>query len=136
MSFETTDAGPLRQKVPVYVFISAWAVPILMVLDLAGSDFGILAAVPLATLAIATLAVGSVKPVRWWIGATVALYATPVAYWFGRQDSSWDVLRASHPVLVGLLFLCCLVVLGKLHWRNRYRTALPSRHTQPEEAPK
>ncbi len=119
MSFETVDPGRVRRKVPAYVFVCAWAVPIIMVSDLAGSDFGVLAAVPLAVMAVAALVLDAVRPLRWWISTTVALYAIPVAYWFGRQDSGWDVLRASHPVLAGLVLLCALVTLGKLHWQNR-----------------
>lgn len=50
------------KRAPVYVTVSAWAVPILMV-----GQFALVAALPIALIVYGAFRVRSVRALRWWL---------------------------------------------------------------------
>ena len=99
---------------PLYLHISAWAVPILVV-----GQFSMLAIVPVAIAVIGTLVDARIRPLRWWAGLLGAVYATPLAIWLLRPDGAQSLSKDMHPVFVGLIVAVSVVFLLKIYTRRK-----------------
>lgn len=103
---------------PTYFVISAWAVPILAAGDFLVGDVGWYAFVPLALMIYGVATDRAVRPLRWWVGATTALFALPVLIDVGH-DATEGLMRDMHPVNLALFALSSLVVLAKVYRSHR-----------------
>jgi hypothetical protein len=110
-------AAPAARKLrraPLYVFIAAWTVPVLIL-----GQFALLAALPIVTLMIATLADARLRSMRWWVGAQAVAYATPLAIWAFNPDRAPSLSKDLSPVLAVVLIAVSVVVIVKLHTTRR-----------------
>ncbi len=110
-------AAPAARKLrraPLYVFIAAWAVPVLVL-----GQFALLAALPVLTLVIATFADARLRAMRWWVGALAVAYATPLAIWAFNPDRAQSLSKDLSPVPAVILVAVSVVVIVKLHTRRK-----------------
>ena len=113
----STLAAPAARKLrraPLYVFIAAWAVPVLVL-----GQFALLATLPVLTLVIAALADVRLRPMRWWVGALAVAYATPLAIWAFNPDRAQSLSKDLSPVSAVILVAVSVVVILKLHTRRK-----------------
>jgi len=103
-----------HRRTPIYLYISAWAVPVMVI-----GQFSMLAVVPVAIAAIATLVDARVRPLRWWAGLLAVVYAAPLTIWLLRPDGAQSLSKDMHPVFVGLIVAVSAVFLVKIHTRRK-----------------
>lgn len=106
-----------RRRIPLYLTIAAWAVPVMVI-----GQFSMLAIVPLAIVVVGTIVDRRARGLRWWVGVLAITYLTPLAIWILRPDGAQSLSRDMHPVFVVLIAAASLVVLAKIHWSRRRRT--------------
>jgi len=102
------------RRTPLYIHISAWAIPVMVV-----GQFAMLAIVPVAVVLIGTLVDARVRPLRWWAGLLAVAYATPIAVWILRPDGAPSLSKDIHPVFVGAIVVVSIVLLLKIYTRRR-----------------
>jgi len=102
------------RRTPLYIHISAWAIPAMVV-----GQFAMLAIVPVAVVVIGTLVDARVRPLRWWAGLLAVAYATPIAVWILRPDGAPSLSKDIHPVFVGAIVVVSIVLLLKIYTRRR-----------------
>ena len=103
---------------PRYFVVSAWAVPILTLADFVVGDVGWYAFVPMALLIYGVVTERAVRPLRWWVAASAALFALPALLDVGH-DATQGLMRDMHPINLALFVLASLVVLAKTHRSHR-----------------
>jgi hypothetical protein len=106
---------PRREKPPHYALLTAWATPILLV-----SGWALLAAVPLSALLVGSWTDRRIRPLRWWVSLTAALYAVPLGTYLA-SDSGNSLSQMLDPVMATLIALSAAVVIVKLHRTARRR---------------
>lgn len=106
-----TTAAPRRARLSA--FISAWAVPILVL-----GEFALLAALPVVVLMVATLRDARMRSMRWWVAALAVAYATPLAVWLLRPGSAESLSKDMSPFAVGVVVAVSIAVIAKLHTRR------------------
>lgn len=113
-----TAATQPPRRIPLYLTIAAWAVPVMVV-----GQFSMLAIVPLAIVVVGVLADARARGLRWWVGLLTIAYLAPLAIWILRPDGAQSLSRDMHPAFVVLIAATSLVVLAKIHWSRRRRSA-------------
>ena len=108
-------AETLTKRAPAYVVYSAWSILALSWGDFLLGDVGWLAAIPVALLVYAVIREQSVRPLRWWVGASAILFAIP----YFTEDSGQGWMHDMHPVNLALFLATVGVVLAKLHRSHR-----------------
>jgi len=107
-----------RRRIPLYLTIAAWAVPVMVV-----GQFAMLAIVPLAVVVVGVIADQRAHGLRPWVALLTVTYLTPLAIWILRPDGAQSLSRDMHPAFIVLIAAVSLVVLAKIHWSRRRRTA-------------
>jgi len=102
------------RRAPLYLHISAWAVPALVL-----GQFSMLAIIPVAIAVIGTLVDARIRPLRWWAGLLGVVYVTPLAIWLLRPDGAQSLSKDMHPVFVGLIVAVSVVFLIKIYTRRK-----------------
>ena len=106
-----------RRRIPLYLTIAAWAVPVMVV-----GQFAMLAILPLAVVVVGVIADKRARGLRAWVGLLAVTYLTPLAIWILRPDGAQSLSRDMHPAFIVLIAAVSLVVLAKIHWSRRRRT--------------
>ena len=101
-------------RVPRYVTISAWSIPVLII-----GQFAMLAIVPVAAVTFGALRTAQLRSVRWWAVLLNALYATALAIWLLRPDGARSLSRDMHPVFPVLIVAASALVLLTIYRRKR-----------------
>jgi hypothetical protein len=116
----TQPAVAKRQprRIPLYLTIAAWAVPVMVL-----GQFAMLAILPLALVVVAVFADARARGLRWWVGLLALAYATPLAIWLLRPDGAQSLSKDLDPVFVALIVTISAVLLLKIHWSRRRRPA-------------
>ena len=107
-------AARTPRRAPLYLHVSAWAVPVLVL-----GQFSMLAIIPVAIAVIGTLVDARIRPLRWWAGVLGVVYVTPLAIWLLRPDGAQSLSKDMHPVFVGLIVAVSAVFLVKIHTRRK-----------------
>lgn len=110
-----TPTAVKTRRAPLYVIISAWAIPVLVL-----GQFALLAVVPLALMLIGVLRDPRIRPLRWWAGLVAAAYLTPLAIWALRADRATSLSTDMSPIFAAIIVVAAVVVIVKLH-TNRTR---------------
>ncbi|MDD7928200.1 hypothetical protein [Microbacterium thalli] len=109
----TARGAAAPRRAPMSAFISAWAVPILVL-----GEFALLAAVPVVVLIVATLRDPRMRSMRWWIAALAIAYATPLAVWLLRPGGAESLSKDMSPLAIGVVVAVSIAVIAKLHTRR------------------
>ncbi|WP_250446056.1 hypothetical protein [Actinotalea sp. C106] len=105
---------PAARRTPRAVLVSAWAVPVLVLIQ-----FSMVAIVPVALLLVGTFRHAALRPLRVYSAVLAALYATPLAIWVLRPDGAESLSKDMHPAFVVLIVAAGAALLVKNHLRTR-----------------
>lgn len=100
-----------NRKAPVYVVLSAWLTPVMVL-----GGWAFLAVVPVALVAFGTWTNRRVRPLRWWAAVLAGLYAIPFVQYL-TQDSVPSMSKMLHPAMGGAIAVPAAVIIVKL-WRD------------------
>ncbi len=103
-------------QTPLYIHISAWSVPILVL-----GQFAMLAIIPVAAIVIGSFASRRARALRWRASLLGAVYAAPLAIWILRPDPAQSLSKDISPVLVGLIVVVSGVLIAKILMRSSSR---------------
>ena len=109
-----TTTTPAKRRTPLFISISAWAVPILVI-----TQFSMVAIVPVLTVLLGTLLNARARALRWWAILLAAVYATPLAIWILRPDGAQSLSKDMHPVFVVLIVAVSAVLIIKILRRKK-----------------
>lgn len=101
-------------RIPRYVLVSAWSIPILVI-----GQFAMLAIVPVALVVFGALRHAQLRSVRWWAVLLGAIYATPLAIWLLRPDGARSLSRDMHPAFLVLIVAASALLLVRIYTRKR-----------------
>ena len=108
-----TSPPATTRRIPLYVAIAAWSVPVLVL-----AQFSMVDVVPVALLVVATIADRRVRRLRAWVTLLAVSYATPLAIWILREDAAPSLSKDMSPVFVGLIALASAALLVQVHRRR------------------
>jgi hypothetical protein len=97
-------------RIPTYVLVAAWAVPVLVL-----GGFALISGA-----AIATVLVGS--RLRWWAAALAAVYVVPLVLWLTGPSTAPSLTQYLSPVAT-VLFAATGVAVAVAHQVARARPA-------------
>jgi len=105
-------------RLPRYVLISAWAVPVLIV-----GQFALLAVVPVGLVMYGVWRHSGLPALRWSAALLTGLYASSLAIWALRPDGAQSLSKDLSPVLAGLIVAASLAVITVMHLRRKLSRA-------------
>jgi len=114
---KTTRAPKTVRGLPLYLVISAWAIPAFIL-----GQFAMLAIVPVSLVVIGTIRIPHRKELRWYVTALAASYATPLIIWILRPDRAQSLSKDMHPAFIALIVaasLVLLVLLARIYTKER-----------------
>lgn len=85
--------------------LAVWAVPILVL-----GQFAMLAVLPVVLVAVRTARAAGLRALRWWAGALVAAYATPLLLWWIGPDRARSLSKDMSPTVTGGLVAVSVAV--------------------------
>jgi len=109
-----TATTTARRRTPLFVTISAWAVPILVI-----AQFSMLAVVPVLIVLLGALLNARARTLRWWAILLAAVYATPLVIWILRPDGAPSLSKDMHPAFAVLIVAVAVVLIVKIVRRRR-----------------
>ena len=109
----TTTTSTTR-RTPLFVSISAWSVPLLVI-----GQFSMLAIIPVLIVLLGTLLNARARALRWWAILLAAAYAAPLAVWALRADPAQSLSKDMHPVFAVVIVAVAAVLIVKIVRRRR-----------------
>jgi hypothetical protein len=130
-SIQSEVAQRQPRRIPLYLTIAAWAVPVMVI-----GQFAMLAILPLAVIVVGVIVDRRARGLLPWVGLLALAYATPLAIWLLRPDGAQSLSKDMHPAFIVLIAAVSVVVLAKIHWSRRRRAGTAAQgHTHDTMEP-
>ncbi|MFJ6572010.1 hypothetical protein ACIQNU_31870 [Streptomyces sp. NPDC091292] len=107
---------PTARRIPLSLTLSAWAAPVLVLVQ-----FSLVAAVPVAIALVTGLGRARDRAVRLAAGLLAVTFAAPLTIWLVRPDGAPSLSKDMHPAFLALFVAASAVLLTTLHGARRPR---------------